>query len=92
MRYLIMLLSMYISIFALDAGVIYHWKDELGITHYTDNLGTVPDQFRGNSERHLPEYASLKEPILSQEDRGAALWKNECKSCHYIEEELKMKV
>ena len=85
MRYTMIVYVLAWSFFA-DAGVMYHWKDEAGQTHFTDNLNLVPDQYRDDSERKLPDYTGQ----LETESRGLKLdWQNRCASCHYVDEQRK---
>jgi len=78
------ILSIFGSSYACEAGVMCHWKDDLRITHFTDNLGMVP---RGGSEEQLPGFTGMADASVSPEEKGLVLWKGQCKSCHYIGDE-----
>jgi len=83
MRYGMILFAVLLMPYMVDAGTIYHWKDEFGKTHFTDNVMLVPEQYRGDSERNLPDFeAVLAEP--SAERSGQEIWQNACASCHVV--------
>jgi hypothetical protein len=83
MRYIFLILSAFIIVNASYAGTIYQWKDEAGKTHFTDNLGFVPPEYREGYERKLSDYDS-KEAKQPAQDMGKELWQTRCESCHYF--------
>ena len=64
---------------------IYQWKDADGVTHFTDDVGAVPLQYRGQSQRDLEPLTG----IGSEADTGGAdeglgrrIWETKCQACH----------
>jgi len=71
-------------------AVIYQWKDEGGVMHYTDNLNQVPPKHRkeGLAELHEPApsagVSQVKNPDLKPVKYRA--WEEKCAGCHHAGE------
>ena len=86
MRYLVLFISLLVMSQLSIAGKMYQWQDELGVTHFTDNLFNVPYEFRESSERQLNDYSSASDSLPSQKG-GLGIWEEKCKVCHFLDDE-----
>ena len=75
-KYLLMLLITIFSLIIIPISVhaeVYKWVDEKGTIHFTDDYSTIPEKYRGQSEREPSRKDS--EIILPGSERGKDLKK-----------------
>jgi len=64
------------------AEKIYHWKDEAGKTHYTNNPALVP---LDSNDTHIIKMKALPIPEPKKAPlNGKQLWQNLCAHCHNL--------
>ncbi len=59
-------------------AAVYHWKDDAGLTHFTDNPMKVPEAYR-NQQMNI-ELVTGGTSGRSEKE----IWDNQCASCHYM--------
>lgn len=64
------------------AATLYQWKDDAGVTHFTDNPANVPPQYREKGEREVKGVESS----TSMPGVGEKLWREKCAACHHLGE------
>ena len=69
------------------AGKMYTWVDELGVTHFTDNLFNVPLQYRNEPVEELEDFAEAKANGGASPKGGNAIWVDKCSMCHILDDE-----
>ena len=59
--------SLALSLFLAPAASadIYRWEDESGVIHFTDDLSSIPEKFRGKSREILKTPPAAGQPSLS---------------------------
>lgn len=70
----------------VSAASFYQWKDEAGVTHFTDNPNMVPPKYRSKSQRDLSSFPALKSNASEPASRMSAkykVWTEKCASCHH---------
>lgn len=64
---------------------IYQWQDAAGVTHFTDDPGAVPLEYRGQGQRELEPLAGIG-PSADTQGAGGGLgrkiWESKCQACH----------
>lgn len=61
----IILLAVFIYIPSSFSGEIYHWVDEKGTIHFTDDISKIPEQYSSQTER-----IEVPEEILKEAEKG----------------------
>lgn len=64
---------------------IYQWQDDAGVTHFTDDPGAVPLEYRGQGQRELEPLAGIGPSAGANRASGGLgrrIWESKCAACH----------
>ncbi|MDQ6959032.1 MAG: DUF4124 domain-containing protein [Mariprofundaceae bacterium] len=73
----------------VSAASFYQWKDDAGVTHFTDNPDMVPPKYRNKVPQRLSSFPTLKSNVSESTARVPArykVWSKKCARCHHVGE------